>query len=66
MSVSTWSGFRGRRSVAETAVGTDGTVVPPPGFDEHARFGERVEDFAIEQLVAKRPVEALVVAILPR
>ena len=47
-------------------MGTDGVVVPPPGFDQHPRFGERVEDLAIEQLVAKRPVEALVVAILPR
>ena len=39
--------------------------MPPPGFDQHLCVGEAVEDIAIEKLVAKRPVEALVVAVLP-
>ena len=39
--------------------------MPPPGLDEHLGLGEAVEDFAIEEFVAKRPIEAFVVAILP-
>ena len=41
----------------------DLVVVPPPAFDQHPRFGEGVEDLTIKQLVAKRPVEALVGSI---
>src|SRR3546814_6481896 len=48
-----------------TAVGADRVVMPPPGFDQHLGLGEAVEDLAIEQFVAKRPVEAFVVAVLP-
>ena len=40
-------------------------VMPPPCFDQHLGFGEAVEDLAVEQFVAKRPVEAFVIAILP-
>jgi hypothetical protein len=40
--------------------------VAPPSLDQHLGFGEAVEDLAVEQLVAERPVEALIVAILPR
>lgn len=29
------------------------------------RLGEAVEDLAVEQFVAQRPVEALIIAILP-
>ena len=39
--------------------------MPPPGLDEHRGLSEAVEDLAIEQFVAKRPIEALVVTILP-
>lgn len=39
--------------------------MPPPGFDQHFCLGETVEDFAIEQFVAKRPVEAFIISILP-
>ena len=35
-------------------------------FDRHFWLGEAVEDLAVEQFIAKRPVEAFVVAILPR
>ena len=37
----------------------------PPGFDQDPGLGERVEDFAVEQFIAKRSVEALAIAILP-
>src|SRR6478672_6318529 len=43
----------------------DGVIMPPPGLDQHFGLGEAVEDLAVEQFVAKRSVEALVVAILP-
>lgn len=39
--------------------------MPPPGFDQHLGLGEAVENLAVEQFVAKRPVEAFVIAILP-
>jgi hypothetical protein len=38
--------------------------MPSPSFDQHLGLGEAVEDLAIEQFVAKRPVEAFVIAIL--
>jgi hypothetical protein len=38
--------------------------MPPPSLDQHLGLGEAVEDLAIEQFVAQRPVEALIVAIL--
>ena len=46
-------------------MGADRVVMSPPGFDQHPGLGEAVKDLTIEQFVAKRPVEALVVAILP-
>ncbi len=53
-------------AVAETAVRPDGIVMPPPGLDQHFGLGEAVEDFAIEQFVAQRPIEVFVIAVLPR
>lgn len=44
----------------------DRVVVSPPGFDQYFGFGEAVEDLTVEQLVTQRPVEAFVVAVLPR
>src|SRR3546814_14552268 len=44
---------------------SDGVVMSPPGFDQDAGLGERVEYLAIEQFIAQRPVEALAVSILP-
>ena len=43
----------------------DGVVVTAPCLDQHPGLREAVEDLAIEQFVAKRPVEALVIAVLP-
>ena len=40
--------------------------MPAPAFDHDLRFLERVEDLAIEQLVAQAGVEALDEAVLPR
>ena len=40
-------------------------VVPPPGCYQHFWLVEALEDLAVEQFIAKRPVEAFVVAILP-
>ena len=43
----------------------DPVVVLRPLFDEHLRLLQRVEDFAVEQLVPEFAVERLVVSILP-
>jgi hypothetical protein len=37
----------------------------PPALDDDLGFAKRVEDFAVEQLVAQASIEALDVAILP-
>jgi hypothetical protein len=44
----------------------DGIAMPPPSFDHHPGLGEAVEDFAVEEFVAKRPVEAFVIGISGR
>src|SRR5262249_12930359 len=44
----------------------DRVVVAPPALDDGSGLLERVEDFAVEQLVAKARVEALDVTVLPR
>ena len=44
----------------------DGVVVTAPALDDDLRLPERVEDLAIEQLVAKTGIEALDEAVLPR
>ena len=41
-------------------------VVPPPSFDEHLGFLQRVEDLSIQQLISEFAVETLVEAVLPR
>jgi hypothetical protein len=44
----------------------DGKVTGLLCFDQDLRFAQRVEDLAVQQLVAQLAVEALAVAILPR
>jgi hypothetical protein len=39
--------------------------VAPPTFDDDLGFLQCVEDFAVEQLIAKLRVEALAISILP-
>lgn len=43
-----------------------GVVVFAPALDDDLRFGEAVEDFAVEQYVAQFGIEALAVSVLPR
>src|SRR5712672_2988312 len=43
-----------------------GVVVTPPAFDDDLRFPQRVEDLAIEQLVAQPGIKTLDEPVLPR
>ena len=45
---------------------TDCVVVNPPSFDDNLGFFQRVEQLAVEQLIAHLPVKRFAVAILPR
>ena len=45
---------------------TDVVVVVPPALDHHLSLLQCVEYLAIQELIAQAPVEAFVVAILPR
>ena len=45
---------------------SDRIVMLAPSFDDDLRLLKRVEDFAIEELIAQLGVEALAIAILPR
>jgi len=47
-------------------VGSLGVVVVSPPVDQYLGFTKGVEDFRVEQLVAKLAVKALVVSVLPR
>ena len=47
-------------------MGPHGVVVTPPAFDCDLGLVERVEDFAIEQLIAQTRIEGLDEAVLPR
>src|SRR6516225_7831402 len=53
------------RLVSQRCVRPDRVVVAPPALDDDLGLAESVEDFAVEQLVAKASVEALDVAVLP-
>lgn len=57
------SPLRSRRAVAQAAVGPHGVVVAAPRLDQHADLGEAAEDFAVQELVSERAVEALAVAV---
>ena len=37
----------------------DRVAIPPPGFNQHLCLGKAVEEFAIEQFVAMRPVDPM-------
>ena len=58
--------LRRRWSVAQRFMRANGIVVAPPAFDHDPGLVERVEDLAVEQLVAQAGVEAFDIAILPR
>ena len=44
----------------------NGVVMDAPSLDENLGLGERVEDLAIEEFISEFPIEAFIVAILPR
>src|SRR5204862_7800272 len=44
----------------------DRVEVTPPAFDDDLSLAQRVEDFTVEQFIAKAGVEALHVPVLPR
>ena len=58
-------GFWGRRAIAQCTVRSLGIIVAPPFFDDDLGFAQRVEDLAVQQLVAEPAVEALTIAVLP-
>src|ERR687885_3051659 len=57
--------LRGWRAIAERSVRAHRVVVPPPALDDDLRLAQRVEDLAIEQLVAQPGIERFDVAVLP-
>src|SRR3546814_19461166 len=56
-----WNGLWRRWPLPERAVRPDCVVMSPPSLDQDPGLGERVEDLAIEQFIAQRPVEVLAV-----
>src|SRR6516164_6632781 len=59
-------GFGRWWSVSQRGVWPDGVEVQAPAFSQHAQFLDRVEDFAIEELISQLAVERFAVAVLPR
>jgi hypothetical protein len=53
------------RSVSQRGVWSDGVGVDAPALGQHAQVFDRVEEFAVEELVAQLGVEAFPVAVLP-
>src|ERR1044072_917303 len=58
--------LRGWRLVAQRGMRAHRVVVPSPALDDDLRLAQRVEDLAIEQLVAQPGIERLHVPVLPR
>ena len=58
-------GLRRRWAIAQCTMGSLSVVVIPPSFDNNLGFPQRVEDFAIQQLFAHSPIEALAISVLP-
>ena len=52
--------------IAQSAVWSHGVVVAAPSSDQDLRLSQRIENLAVEQLVAEPCVEAFDVAVLPR
>src|ERR1041385_2765727 len=57
--------LRGGSSVADRGMREYCIVVTAPAFDDDLGFAQRVEDLAVEQLVAQTRVEAFDEAVLP-
>ena len=47
-----------RWALAQCTMGSFGVVMVPPSFGNYLGFPQRVENFAVQQLVAHSPVEA--------
>src|SRR5215472_1318412 len=58
--------LRGRCAVAYRSMRPDSIVVPSPTLDDDLGFAQRIEDLAVEKLVAQACIEALDKAVLPR
>src|SRR5438874_1137756 len=58
--------LRCRSPVADRGMRPHGVVVTTPAFDDDLRFPQRVEDLAIEQLVAQPGIKTLDEPVLPR
>src|SRR5262249_35760698 len=52
--------------VSQRGMWAHAIVMLAPPLDDDLRLAERREDFAVEQLVAQAPIEALDIAVLPR
>ena len=46
-------------------MGSFGVVEVPPFFDNNLGFPQRVENFAVQQLVAHSPVGTFAISVLP-
>src|ERR1051325_912354 len=57
--------LRGGSPVADRGMRAHGIVVTAPALDDDLGFAQRVEDLAVEQLVAQTRVEAFDEAVLP-
>src|ERR687883_664022 len=58
--------LRGGSPVADRSMRAHGVVVTAPALDDDLRLAQRVEDLAVEQLVAQSRIETLDKAVLPR
>ena len=64
-----WNRHRGsrcRRPIAQRAVRPDRVVFPPPPFDQHLCFRQRVADLTVEKFITEFAVERFHVAVFPR
>ena len=57
--------FWRERAVAQRAMRSDCVVMVPPTLDQDLSFAQRIEDLAVEQLVAEAGIETLTVAVFP-
>src|SRR5215211_2391246 len=57
--------LRGWRAIAERGMRAHRIVVPSPALDDDLRLAQRVEDLAIQQLVAQPGIERFHVPVLP-
>jgi hypothetical protein len=54
-----------RWAVAQSTVGSFGVVMFSPAFDNDLGLTQRIEDFAVQQLIAHPPVKAFAISVFP-